>query len=75
MPAKPWPEAALTTPAPTPPGPPAAGTDAAPGHSGAPHWRVAAAWLAVVLALLAVFALYRRPDFLLTLADQVWSCF
>jgi hypothetical protein len=29
----------------------------------------------VVLALLAVFALYRRPDFLLTLADQVWSCF
>lgn len=28
-----------------------------------------------VCALLAVFALYTRPDFLLTLADQVWACF
>ncbi|MFC7462119.1 hypothetical protein [Hydrogenophaga defluvii] len=26
-------------------------------------------------ALLAVFALYTRPDFLLKLADQVWACF
>lgn len=26
-------------------------------------------------ALLAVFALYTRPDFLLQLADQVWACF
>jgi len=25
--------------------------------------------------LLAVFALYTRPDFLVTLADQVWACF
>lgn len=29
----------------------------------------------VVAVLLAVFALYTRPDFLITLADQVWSCF
>ena len=26
-------------------------------------------------ALLAVFALYTRPDFLVTLADQIWACF
>jgi len=32
-------------------------------------------WMAAVLACLAVFALYTRPDFLLTLANQVWSCF
>ena len=28
-----------------------------------------------ITALLAVFALYTRPDFLLTLANQVWTCF
>ena len=33
------------------------------------------AWGAALLALLAVFALYTRPEFLLTLADQLWSCF
>lgn len=32
-------------------------------------------WAASLTALLAVFALYTRPDFLLTLANQVWSCF
>jgi hypothetical protein len=26
-------------------------------------------------ALLGVFALYTRPEFLLTLANQVWACF
>ena len=25
--------------------------------------------------LLAVFALYSRPDFLFTLANQIWVCF
>jgi hypothetical protein len=30
---------------------------------------------AVLCALLAVFSLYTRPDFMLTLANQVWSCF
>jgi hypothetical protein len=34
-----------------------------------------ALWLAAVAASLAVFALYTRPEFMLTLADQVWSCF
>lgn len=33
---------------------------------------VAAALLAV---LLVVFALYLQPDFMLTLADQIWACF
>lgn len=28
-----------------------------------------------VAATLGVFALYARPDFLLTLADQLWACF
>ena len=27
------------------------------------------------LALLGIFVLYTRPDFLLTLANQVWACF
>lgn len=30
---------------------------------------------AAVCVLLAVFALYTRPGFLITLADQVWACF
>ena len=29
----------------------------------------------VILMLLAVFSLYTRSDFLLTLANQVWACF
>ena len=30
---------------------------------------------AAVGVLLAVFALYTHPDFLVTLANQVWACF
>lgn len=34
------------------------------------------AWLAAAAAVLGgVFALYTRPGFLVTLVDQVWSCF
>lgn len=33
------------------------------------------AYSAALAALLAVFALYTRPDFLVTLADQIWACF
>ena len=32
-------------------------------------------WTLAGTVLLAVFALYTRPDFLLTVADQLWSCF
>lgn len=32
-------------------------------------------WACVLLALLGTFALYNRPDFLVNLANQLWSCF
>jgi transposase InsO family protein len=32
-------------------------------------------YAAAVMACLGVFALYTRPDFLVTLANQVWACF
>jgi len=41
----------------------------------APRLRKLLAWSASLLALLAVFTLYTRPDFLVTLANQVWACF
>jgi hypothetical protein len=31
--------------------------------------------LLCVAMLLAVLSMYLRPEFLLTLADQVWGCF
>jgi len=33
------------------------------------------AWGGAVIVLLAVFALYTRPDFLVTLSNQLWACF
>ena len=30
---------------------------------------------AAALALLAVFALYTRPDMMVTLGNMVWACF
>ncbi|MHA7599763.1 hypothetical protein ACX12L_07450 [Alicycliphilus sp. T452] len=35
-------------------------------------------WIAAALALavlLGVFALYLQPEFMRTLADQIWACF
>ena len=32
-------------------------------------------WSVVLAGLLATFALYQRPDFLVDIADRVWSCF
>ena len=47
-----------------------------PPHAAAlPTWLRALIWAVVLAALLAVFALYTRPEFMLTLADQVWACF
>ena len=34
-----------------------------------------ALWSLAIAASLGVFALYTRPDFLLTLANQLWACF
>ena len=33
------------------------------------------AYAAAVAVLLGVFALYLRPDFMVALAQSVWSCF
>jgi hypothetical protein len=34
------------------------------------------AWYGVALAgLLLVFIMYTRPDFMVTVANQVWACF
>ena len=38
-------------------------------------WQRSLIWAAVLVLLLAVFALYLQPQFMLTLADQVWACF
>lgn len=32
-------------------------------------------WAAVLVVLLAVFALYTAPDFMVMLANQLWACF
>ncbi len=32
-------------------------------------------FVVVAAALAGVFALYTRPEFLMNLADQLWSCF
>ena len=40
-----------------------------------PRARRIALWGGVLAALAAVFALYLRPDVVVTLANQVWACF
>jgi hypothetical protein len=32
-------------------------------------------WSGTAIVLLAVFAMYTRPDFLVTLSNQIWACF
>jgi hypothetical protein len=39
-----------------------------------PRFKVVA-YTAAVLACVGVFMLYIQPEFLVTLANQVWSCF
>ena len=34
-----------------------------------------ALWALVLAALFAVFMLYLKPEFVLTLANQLWACF
>ena len=38
-------------------------------------WQRSLIWAAVLTVLLAVFAMYLKPEFMRTLADQVWACF
>jgi hypothetical protein len=40
----------------------------------APARRIAL-WAGALAALLAIFLLYLQPDLVLTLANQLWSCF
>lgn len=41
-----------------------------------PAWLTrTAAWTAVLLVLAAVFFAYTRPDFMVTVANQIWACF
>jgi hypothetical protein len=35
----------------------------------------AGVYVAALCVLLGVFSLYTRPDFLFTLANQIWACF
>lgn len=44
-------------------------------HPAVPRWSVWLGWVAIALALLGTGSLYIQPDFLLHLADQLWSCF
>ncbi len=37
--------------------------------------RKAALWSLAIVVSLGVFSLYTRPEFLISLADQMWSCF
>jgi hypothetical protein len=32
-------------------------------------------WAGALVLLIAVFALYLRPDMAMTLANQLWNCF
>ena len=34
-----------------------------------------ASWTAVAAALAGVFALYTRPQMMVTLGDMIWACF
>jgi len=33
------------------------------------------AWAAAVAVLAGVFALYTRPELMVTLSEQIWACF
>lgn len=52
-------------------------------HNAAPHshppqlptWLRVLLWIVVFAAMALVFGLYLQPDFMLTMADQVWACF
>jgi len=45
-------------------------------HASTRHrWRQAAAVVAGLAVLAGVFMLYTRPTFIVTMIDQVWSCF
>lgn len=48
---------------------------AAPDSHDLPRWARALAGAMALAASLAVFGLYLQPEFLVSLADRMWSCF
>jgi len=40
-----------------------------------PRARKLLAYAAAVAVLLGVFALYTRPELMITLSEQIWACF
>jgi hypothetical protein len=40
-----------------------------------PRARALAAYALALAALAGVFALYTRPELLVTLSEQIWACF
>ena len=40
-----------------------------------PVAKKAAAWGAALVVLVGVFALYTRPEMMVTLGDMIWACF
>ena len=38
-------------------------------------WRKILVWTAIMLMLSLVATLYLRPDFVISMADQLWACF
>lgn len=40
-----------------------------------PRARKLIAYAAAVAVLLGVFALYTRPELMITLSEQIWACF
>ena len=50
-------------------------TEPTPSPPAPPRWWAWVAGLLAVAASLGVFALYMQPEFLISLADRLWSCF
>lgn len=38
-------------------------------------WLRRAAWVVALVALLGTFSFYTHPDFMVGMADKLWSCF
>lgn len=40
-----------------------------------PRWQRALLWALALAAMAVVFGWYLEPEFMVTMADQVWGCF
>ena len=46
-----------------------------PGEPVLTRWVKPLLWVIAASALVGVFALYQNPQLMVTIADQLWSCF